>query len=186
MKHDTRHFVGVIKGLFENRCYDELKHFLDEYDEMTETEPLPIYCENAAANSILGYYSLMAREAGIKFYCTCSIQKQLSVSDTDLCIVLGNAVENAIDACKKLDDPKTGVVSVEARIINNQLLIKIENSYSGYVNVQNGDFISTKDEKSHGLGMKNIKRVVEAYGGFMKTEYIGKTFTFMAAFPITF
>jgi len=184
IKHDTRHFIGVIKGLSESGCYNELKRFLDEYDGMTETEPLPVFCENAVANSILGYYSLMAKEAGIEFYCTCSIQKQLSVSDTDLCIVLGNAVENAIEACKKLDNPETGFVSVEARTKNDQLLIKVENSCNGCLNIQNGDFISTKKEKFHGLGMKNIRRVVEAYGGFTKVEYNGKIFTLLAAFPL--
>ncbi len=182
MKHDTHHFIGVIKRLSEDGRYDELKHFLDEYDEMTETEPLPIFCENVVANSILGYYSLLAKEGGIQFNCTCSIQRQLSVSDSDLCIVLGNAMENAIEACKKLNNPEARFVSVEARTMNNQLLIKIENSYNGCLNIQNGDYISTKSEKSHGLGMKNIKRVVEAYGGFIKTEYNRMTFTLMAAF----
>jgi len=184
IKHDIRHFIGVIKGLTDNGRYDELKHFLSEYEEMTETEPIPIFCENVVANSILGYYSLMAKKAGIQFYSTCSIQKQLSVNDTDLCIVLGNAVENAIEACKKLDNPETRFISVEARTKNNQLLIKVENSYDGSLNIQNGDYISTKSEKFHGLGMKNIKRVVEAYGGFIKTEHNERIFTLMVAFPM--
>jgi len=184
IKHDIRHFVGVIKGLSENGRFDELNHFLNEYDEMTETEPLPIFCENVVANSILGYYSLMAKEDGISFHCACCIQRQLSISDTDLCIVLGNAVENAIEACRKLDNPEARFVSVEARTKNNQLLLKIENPYNGRLKIQNGDYISTKNEKFHGLGIKNIKRVVEAYGGFIKTEYSGRIFTLMAAFPL--
>lgn len=184
IKHDTRHFIGVIKRLAENGYYDELKHFLDEYDEMTETEPLPVFCENVVANSILGYYSLMAKEAGIRFCCTCSIPKGLSVSDIDLCIVLGNAVENAIEACKKLDNRQAGFVSVEARTVKNQLLIKIENSYNGCLSIQNGEYISTKNDKSHGLGMKNIKKVIESYRGFVKTEQTRDVFAFMAAFPV--
>lgn len=184
VKHDIRHFIGVIKRLTEEEHYDELKHFLNEFDEITETEPLPVFCDNAVANSILGYYFLMAKKSGIQFYCTCSIQKQLSISDSDLCIVMGNAIENAIEACEKLDNQQKRFVSVEARTINNQLLIKIENSYDGCLTLQNGGFVSTKREKSHGLGMKNIKRIVEANGGFIKTAYDGSLFTLMAAFPI--
>jgi hypothetical protein len=183
IKHDIRHFIGVIKRLSKDERYNELKQFLNEYDMITDTEPLPIFCDNAVANSILGYYSLLAKKSGIKFYCTCSIGRKLSISDSDLCIVLGNAVENAIEACEKLDIQQDRFVSVQARTINNQFLIKIENSFNGCLNVQNGSYISTKSEKSHGLGMKNIKRVVEANGGFIKTEYDRRLFTLMVAFP---
>lgn len=184
VKHDIRHFVGAIKRLAEDERYNELNSFLNELAEITETDPLPIFCDNAVANSILGYYFLMAKKSGIQFYCACSIQKRLSINDSDLCIVMGNAIENAIEACEKLDNKQDRFVSVEARTINNQLLIKIENSYDGCLTLQNGGFVSTKREKSHGLGMKNIKRIVEANGGFIKTAYDGSLFTLMAAFPI--
>lgn len=183
IKHDIRHFVGAIRRLADDGRYDELKRFLNEFEEMADTDPLPVFCENAVANSILGYYSLKAKAAGIMFHCTCSIQKQLPLGDSDLCIILGNAVENAIEACKKLDDPKMRFVSVEAGTINGLFLIKVGNSYDGCLNVQNGEFITTKSESSHGLGIKNIRRVVDANKGFLKIEHDKKTFTLMTAFP---
>jgi hypothetical protein len=183
IKHDIRHFIGVIRSLSNEGRYEELKQFLGEYVEKTETEPLPVFCENIVANSILGYYSLKAKNNGISFSCTCSLQRQLSINDSDLCVVLGNALENAIEACGNLADPKARFVLAEARTINNQLLLKFENSYNGCLNVQDGSYISTKSEKFHGIGLQNIKKVVEAYGGFIKTEYNGEVFTLMAAFP---
>lgn len=183
IKYDIRHFIGVIKMLSEDGRYDELKRFLHEYDEITETEPLPVFCDNAVANSILGYYSLMAKKGHIQFNCNCSIPKRLPISDSDLCIVLGNAVENAMEACNKIDSQQERFVSIEARAINDQFLIKIENSYNGFINIQDGSCITTKSEKSHGFGMKNIRRIVESNGGFMKTEHNGRIFTLMVAFP---
>lgn len=182
IKHDIRHFIGVIRRLSEEGRYDELKQFLSEYAEKTETDPLPVFCENIVANSILGYYSLKAKEGGIPFHCVCSIPRRLSMSDSDLCVVLGNALENAIEACGNLDNPNARFISAEARTINGQMLIKIENSYSGCLNIQDGGYLSTKSGKFHGLGMQNIKKVVEAYGGFVKTEQCGTIFTLMAAF----
>lgn len=73
---------------------------------------------------------------------------------------------------------------MEARTVKNQLLIKIENSYNGCLSIQNGEYISTKNDKSHGLGMKNIKKVIESYRGFVKTEQTRDVFAFMAAFPV--
>lgn len=183
IKHDIRHFIGVIDRLSEEGHYAELKHFLSEYMEKTETDPLPVFCENIIANSILGYYSLKAKEGGIAFHCACSIQRELSVSDSDLCVVLGNALENAIEACRNLDNLNTSFISVETRTINGQLLLKIQNSYNGRLNIQNGLYLSTKSGQFHGIGMQNIIKVVEAYGGFVKTEHDGKVFTLMAAFP---
>lgn len=137
------------------------------------------------ANSILGYYSLKAKGTGIPFHCACSIPKQLSISDSDLCIVLSNALENAIEACRNLDNTSERFISNEVKALNKHLLIKIENSYNGNLNVQDGNYLSTKSEKSGGIGLQNIKKVVEAYGGFIKIEHNGKVFTLMAAFPLS-
>jgi len=183
IKHDLRHFIGVIGRLSGEGRTDELNRFLGEYAEEVETDPLPVFCENVVANSILGYYYLKAKKSQISFNCACSIQRKLNVSDNDLCVVLGNALENAIEACGKLKNPTARFISVEARILNGQLLIKIENSYNGCLKLKNDGYFSTKSEESHGIGMQNMGKVVGTYGGFVKTEHNGEVFTLMAAFP---
>jgi len=185
IKHDTRHFVNAIRRLIDEGKYDELKRFIGDYTVKTETDPIPFFCENAVANSILGYYSLKAKEVDIPFYCSCSIPKQLSLSDTDLCIVLGNALENAIEACSIMDNDDARFISNEVMVLNNQLLIKIKNSYNGLLNVRDGNYASTKDDKTRGIGMQNIKKVVESYGGFIKTEHTENIFILMVAFPLS-
>lgn len=183
IRHDLRHFVGTIKQMSEEGHYKELNKLLDEYGEKADLAPLPVFCENVVANSILGYYSLRLRERGIPFHCACQISKQLSVSDGDLCIVLGNALENAMEACEKLENPKAKYVSVETRSMNGKLLIKIENPYNGGLNQLDGRYISSKDSEHHGIGLQNIKKVVNSYGGFVKMEHSQTTFTLMVAFP---
>jgi len=183
VRHDVRHFVGALKRLSDEERYEELSRFLNEYAEKSDTEPLPVFCENIVANSILGYYSLRFKEYGIVFHCACRIPKRLSVSDSDLCVVLGNALENAMEACGKLEDPKARSVSAEAGTINGQLLIKITNAYNGTLNQKDGRYLSAKNSPYHGMGLRNIQKVVDAYGGFVKTEHNGTVFTLMVAFP---
>lgn len=185
IKHDIRHFIGVIRRLAEEGHYDDLKQFLGEYAKKTETESIPFFCENVVANSIVGYYSLKARESGIPFHCACSIPKRLSISDSDLCIVLGNALENAIEACSNLDNPGARFISTEVRVFNKHMLIKIENAYNGCLNLQDGYYFSTKNQKSRGIGIQNMKKVMESYGGFIKIEHNDMVFTLMAAFPLS-
>lgn len=182
-RHDMRHFVGVMKRLSDEEQYKELKCFISEYADMSETEPLPVFCENAVANSILGYYALKAKERGVPFRHACAIPKKLSVSDSDLCIVLGNALENALEACGRLAETDARFFSAEARVSGGQFLIKIENSWRGPLPRKNGRYISAKAGPEHGMGLANIQKVADAYGGFLKAEHGGAVFTLMAAFP---
>ena len=183
VRHDFHHFVNVLKRLCDEAKYPELKCFLSEYAGKADTEPLPVFCENVVANSILGYYSLRLKEHDIPFHCMCHIPKELSVSDSDLCIVLGNALENAMEACKKVAASDARSVLAEARMIGGQLLIKITNTYNGTVIAVGDTFLTTKAEPFHGIGMKNMKKVLDSYGGYVKLENNQKEFTLMAAFP---
>ncbi|MBR0600276.1 sensor histidine kinase [Sinanaerobacter chloroacetimidivorans] len=186
IRHDVRHFIGAIRQLTEERRYEDLTEFLSDYVEKADPAPLPVFCENIVANSILGYYSLCLKKRGIPFRCTCQIPAQLSISDSDLCIVLGNVLENAMEACGKQGVHQTRYVAAEARNINGQFLIKITNTYNGIVNQRDGSLLSTKIGASHGLGLQNIKKVVNACGGIVKTEHNAETFTLMVALPVSY
>lgn len=183
IRHDTHHFVGVMMRLFREGRYEELGRFLSEYADTSETEPLPVFCENAVANSILGYYALKAKAQEISFQCCCAIPRRISVNDSDLCVVLSNALENALEACEKLEGSKEKLILVEARTANGQLLIKVENTFHGFLREQDGRYTSSKNSPAHGLGLRSIQMVVDTCGGFLKTEHSGAMFTLMAALP---
>lgn len=183
VRHDVRHFIGALKRLSDEERYEELSLFLNEYAAKVDPAPLPVFCENIVANSILGYYFLRLKERGVVLRCACRIPKQLSVSDSDLCVVLGNALENAMEACCKVENPKARFVSAEARTLNGQLLVKITNAYDGVLNQADGRYLTTKNTPCHGIGLQNIEKVVNACRGFVKTEHNGTVFTLMVAFP---
>jgi len=185
LRHDMRHFIGVMRRLIEKGQYEELKKFLGEYNEKVETDQIPLYCENVVVNSVLGYYSIKASDIGIPFDCACSIPRQISVSEIDICIVLGNALENAIEACSVMECSEMRFIAIKARITDNNLLIKIENSYNGHIRVYDGNYRSTKDEEIRGIGIKNIKKVMEVNKGYLKIDHSDKVFALMAAFPVS-
>lgn len=183
MKHDVRHFVGAASRLAEEGRFDDLRSFLNEYSQKTEMDQLPVFCENVVANSIIGYYYLRAKESGIQYESKCRIDPTVAMSDNDLCILLGNALENAIDACRKMKKTENRMISMEAGRKNGQFLLKLKNTHRDKVEIRDGRYISSKEEKSHGLGIKNMEKVVESYGGFIKIEHDEKEFTLMAAIP---
>lgn len=98
---------------------------------------------------------------------------------------MGNALENAIEACNDLHNPNERFISNDARVLNNYLLIKVKNSYNGCLNYHDGNYLSTKNGNARGMGIMNFKKVVESYGGYTKIEHDEKVFTLMAVFPLS-
>jgi len=183
IKHDIHHFVEVMHRLADAGSIDQLRSFLDEYSEKTKMDQLPVFCENVVANSIIGYNYLKAGRYGIPFTSRCSIGREFAMSDSDLCILLGNALENAIDACSKMENTDQKFVSVDAETIKGQWLLKVRNSHEGILVIEDGRYVSSKGGKSHGLGIPNIKRVVEQYEGVVRIDHTENEFTLMAAIP---
>jgi len=183
IKHDIRHFIGSMSRLANEGELNKLKIFLSEYGQKVDKEQLPIFCENVVANSIIGYYYIRAKESGIIFESQCNIKSNITMGDSDICIVLGNALENAIDACKQMDNSQVRFVSVEAVKMKGQYLMKVKNSYIGSLEIKDGRFVTSKGDKFHGLGIRNIEKVMESYGGLVKIEYDEKEFTLMTAAP---
>lgn len=183
IKHDINYFIGVMSRLAEEGNIERLRLFLSEYCEKIKMDQLPFFCEHTIANSIIGYYYLRAKGYGIPFESRCKISGQTSMSDSDLCIVLGNALDNAVFACRQMDTSTERFVSIEAGIMKGQWLIKVTNSYNGRLVIKDGRYISSKGGNLHGLGIRNIEKVVETYGGFIRISNDEKLFTLMVAVP---
>ena len=183
IKHDINHFTGTMRQLADDGNFEKLRSFLNEYCEKAKMDQLPIFCEHTICNSVIGYYYLRAKEYGISFTSHCHISEEIGMRDSDLCIVFGNALDNAINACKHMDQAESGFISIETETMKGQRLIKVTNSYQGQLIFKNEKYISSKSGNSHGYGIKNMTKVVEAYGGFVKIEHKEGLFAFMAAIP---
>jgi len=183
IRHDVRHFIRVIERLVKEKHYEKLEQFLSEYVVKADSKPFPVFCENIVINSILGYFALRFQESGIPFHCVCAVPQQIYVSDSDLCVVLSNSLENAMEACKRMEDIDKCFVDAELKYLNNHLLIKISNSFNGELNEKDSSFLTTKKERYHGFGLKNIEKVADLYGGYLKIEHSDNVFTLMIAFP---
>ena len=102
------------------------------------------------------------------------IPKSLYRNNFNICVILGNLVDNAVRESSKSDEK---YLSISVRVQKDILIILIENSYSGSI-VQKGNIFQTSqiDTSIHGLGLESVKQVVEACGGDIKIEYTEKRF----------
>lgn len=174
LRHDWRHHLLSINSYVEHGDLDGLRDYMKELLPAYMTDSGAPICANYIANAILQHHAVIAKATGVEMRITANIRKLLSVSDTDLCIVLGNLVENAVEAAGACTGEK--LVEIKAEMQGRQMILLIRNTYSGRISVRDGVYFSTKHD-GIGIGISSVKKVVEKNQGIMRMEYDGKIFT---------
>ena len=140
MRHDMKHHLLAIKGYAAKGECGEISQYLDKCISFTDLYDSGIYSGNTAVDAILGYYGYLSKEKDIKIKILVETEEQLPVVDTDICIILGNLLENAYEACVRQKREKP-YIKVNIHQNGNVLVIIVENTYEGD-NTQAGRSIS--------------------------------------------
>ena len=165
-RHDLRHHLQYLLSCIENGQDERAKDYISGICAELEAQQVRRYCENEAANLILSAFARRAEKVGIKMAVGGALPNLISVGDNDLCIILSNALENALHACLPLAEAgECCTIRVEFRFVeqNGRLFLQIANPYSGEVRFEKG--VPVSDRPGHGIGVQSIRAVVERYGG---------------------
>ena len=176
IRHDTRHHMSLIKGLALSHEDDEIVSYVDGYIKTSGLEDAMVVCENHAINALVQYYLSTARELRIETDIQLSLPEQLPLPEADVASILGNLIENSLEACRR---QQTGqrFLYVLAALQGNMTALIVRNSYSGEIRRNGDNFISSKREGlQEGLGVASVRTITERYGGTMKIEYNNGTF----------
>ena len=178
-RHDLRHHVSFLKSCLESgntsKAIDYLSQVQDDIESIT---PLQI-CTNETANLIFSSFMEKTKQKNISFHVNAQIPSALHVSDTDLCSILSNCLENAMHACQDIFDPQQRRISCRVYIKNEKLCLDIRNTYAKKPVFVNG--IPTSHLAGHGFGIKSIISIVEKYGGVFQFSVNEDTFIFQAS-----
>ena len=168
-KHDVRHHISFIREYVSKGELDALLKYLDRYSASLPDDSLIRFCENPAANAVLLYFAQQAKDNDIDYIVNAEIPGNIFVSDTDISVLFGNLIENAIDACKEEhgDDRK---IDIRARLKGSTLCVTVDNTFTGTLRrTTDNEFLSTK-HKGPGLGTQSVKSIAEHYGGICRFE----------------
>ena len=116
------------------------------------------YTGNAAADGVLYHYACIAKEKRISFKVYCKLDG-LSISDTDLCCLLGNALDNAVNACETYNGERYIMISSEKN--RDMLMLTIDNSFDGIVERKGEKILSRKRENKEGIGIRSMRQICE-------------------------
>ncbi|WP_198018510.1 sensor histidine kinase [Sedimentibacter sp. B4] len=175
-KHDMKNHLAVLKLLFEKNEYNEAMKHIEQMTDAIITAKEYAQSGNVIIDSILNYKLQEAVHNGISVSLELNIPEQLNITSFDMSVILGNLLDNAINACSKLEKDKR--LDIKIKYKRGRLITKISNTYNGNLKYIGDNLItSNEDKENHGIGIKNIKFVLDKYNGEMEIEHTEDVFT---------
>lgn len=179
LRHDLKHHLSEILMLADRGRTQEITEYVQNMQADLLSEGEHISSGNAEIDSLVNLMLERAKRELGKVRCHVSVPQELDVSAFDWNIVLGNLMDNAIEAARKSEDK---LLQIKIHYRKGMLFIDIRNSYSGELLKAEGRYLSTKDcdqtdeSQVHGLGIRNVRRIVEKYNGSMEIDDEGGIF----------
>lgn len=162
IRHDTRHHILTIQGLLKEGNSDNVRNYLKNYWETLNDDTLLILCEHKIVNAITNHYRSIAQEKNIDFVIHLAIPEEIAISNTDISILIGNLLENAFEAASQIES--ASFVHFNMKCCGKMLVITVDNSFNGRVNISNNTYLTTK-RNSGGIGLKSIEGIARKYAG---------------------
>ena len=184
MTHDFRQQIYTISGFVEQlknssskeTSLTQLEKYLNSLTAHTTTHSNMItgaFSQNTAVDVLLQYYYFCAKEHNIHMDIRFCLPQSPILSDVELCTVLGNLLENAVDACNRMPDlaesDSQKRISLSSRETEGQWFVFVENTYDGIVQKKNNRFLSRKDanSKRFGIGLESVEDIAKKHNGIL-------------------
>lgn len=177
LSHDLKNHVNLLCHLMKQEEYGKAVEYLEKLREpVTEMEEVMV-SGNRIIDLVLSDKMSLAKEKNIKMMLEIDQVGMLPLLEQDICVILSNLLDNAVEACEHVDDMEKWI-RMKINRDGNILLFCIENSFQGEIVQKNGKIMTNKKEvKRHGLGIASVKYVVDKYQGSIEQEIKGCIFS---------
>ncbi len=169
-RHDFNHHLGVVYGLLEGQDDLKARAYLKKQVVIAEEYHNIVSMPYSLIRAILNYKLSCARDAGIELKVNINVPENLDLNEYDMTLLLGNLLDNAIEASKSIkDQPRSITLNLEYK--PDYLVIQVENTINDNVAyTHRKGYTSKADRDNHGFGLKNIEFLVNKHNGLMKIE----------------
>lgn len=174
--HDMRHHMIILKEYISKKDYDSIESYLDELMEECEEKQEKVWTRVRNLDILLCEKKRTAEIEEIQFRIETDVLKGLPFKETETSVLFGNLLDNAIEACKKMDEGEKQIL-VEIRQKKRFLFVIITNTISQIPEEKKGRLLSDKANKeAHGYGLKSVERIVKNYEGSFQYEITEERF----------
>lgn len=181
-RHDYRNHIQNMKILLAQSNYEELDSYLDELAKDLLTVDTIIKTGNVMADAVLNTKLYAADRINARINVKASIPKEIRINDIELCALLGNLLDNAVESCERLPEGKR-FIRVFIGVIKGQFYMSVQNA-AGEIKKRSGSYLSTKRSGGSGFGIFRIDRIAAKYGGNVNRQSEPGVFATELMFPL--
>ena len=179
LRHDLRNHVTALLGLLEQGETQRAIGYLSQISESSSLSGGQRFCDNETANIVLSAKAKDIERRGLNGQFQVCLPKALLIAETDLCALLGNAIDNAMEAAEKSEDK---AISVHCRVEKGLFMLRVENALAGD---ETPDLSTTKADKSaHGFGLMGMREIAKRYGGSLEATADNGRFELVVCLPV--
>ena len=181
-RHDYHNHIQTLLALSgdEEKTREYLLHL---NDDLTCVDTV-IKTGNVMVDAILNSKLSLIKSKDICINARAAVPPELQISEIDLCVIIGNLMDNAAEACLKQREDEARFIRVFIGILKGQLYISVTNSSSGEIKKSGKTYLSTKVSEGHGFGLMRVERIVEKYSGYMNRQDEEGAFAVEVMLPI--
>lgn len=181
LRHDMNNHIGLIKNLVITKKYDELEEYINQIYEDVEIANELVISGNRTLAVLLNAKKALAQSKNIEFNSMIMTQ-ELNMQNRDICTLLGNILDNAIEAAERSTKK---YIDLMIQKTENGCVISCENSIGSKPVIYKGKFVTWKEDSSnHGIGIDNIKDIVNKYKGQLHFDYDDEAFYIRVDLPV--
>ncbi len=178
LRHDLKNHLSAIYSLAVNDEKEQLLMHVSEIIKVSSNQRQYSHSGNIIIDSIVNFRLQEAEQKNIKLELSIIIPEKIDISSFDMTVILGNLVDNAIRAVGSLKENR--YINIIIKYDKGRLIIKIDNPYEGEILKENNNLLTTHHNKqNHGIGLKNVTKVLQKYNGYMKIEHENNIFSVM-------
>lgn len=167
-RHDYHNHIQAMLALTENP--EKLRNYLWKLNDDLKNVDSVLKTGNVMVDAILNSKLSIIREHGIAVNAKAIVPAEIRISEIDLCVIIGNLLDNAMEACMRQNEKEKAFIRVYIDIVKQQLYICITNSAEGEIKKSGKTYHSTKNTNTHGFGLMRVDRLVEKYNGYVNRQ----------------
>lgn len=167
-RHDYHNHIQALLAL----CGDEKQtreYLLNLNDDLTQVDTV-LKTGNVMVDAILNSKISLLKAKDIAVNAKASVPPDLRISEIDLCVIIGNLLDNAMEACLRQKEGESRFVRIFVGVLKDQLYISVSNSTGGQIRKSGKVYLSSKDSASHGFGLMRIDRLAAKYDGYVNRQ----------------
>lgn len=166
-RHDYHNHMQKLKAHIAADQWQEAASYLDQLDEDLRQVNVKYQTGNVSLDAILNSKLSLAEKEAVDVNCKVELCGALSISDIDLCVLIGNLIDNAVESCAILPEDAERFLRIYICVRRSQLYIAVTNATGEVIRRLDQEYITQK-RGNHGHGLKRIDAIVEKYQGYIK------------------